>query len=1389
MDITVQAEQEGDEYNIPKNSLTGMQGIRGAVKVSNLRDFSDGATKLDTPSFVAQARGSLTERSMVTRRGGTAILQQNFAGSVRAIQIIGAGDAEMQRDILSAVGPGHAFLTGKVGLYQQMAYVRVRTQDSGSSITPTIYVGDQVYVYLNPIEPAYAGVSQVNRFVRFTIAEVFLGPLTHPTDPEFHLSYLVRFTETPPAVMTADVAFGHFYEGGISKKGVVTVSSLPGVTLASPVVAESQVVHMLGHTDVYVRPVLQNVSKVVIANLSADPGLVNLQRTTLSSYSSNKVVDAGSPSIDFEAAGVVPGNFLVIESGGDVGAYVIRLVMGSTLYLGSNLIATESNVRYRIISDLTINPFAPRVLKLPFGSLPNNDLQTVIGSNIFIFTGATADLLNYGVMVGDVIEVFGSVVGNGTYSITGFVDGQHVVVDRVAASSEVGLTYEVYTSLEKVELPLVRIKELMVLDSAKQITGVTIPPAEPVAIVPAGNITSAQVRDSSERLSGFVVPDLTQFMFPLPLSPAVSHDSSPQGRYSAGFLKALGVHGSLVFANGTKDEFDYLPEMFGQCSYFVATAEDVTKTENFPPINPKAGDALTLKSGPNKGDYLIKDVIRFRYTKTGVGEYVWAYVIQIYGTFPVDVLAELTAFINHASGPGTVPVFNYTTTDLAVPSYLQTVYSNLGTKLYNALLIYGVTAPSVVELQAAIDSMVLVSYEWGDPARGILRSFFSHPTLFQQHTAESLNPTMYSFETTDGDILKFRPNPNSYDKQELVPPRLEGDASPLDYPRDGEELYLLVYSGKTAPFTVGTVVTGTSSGKTGTIIADVTYGSIGTGTLVVNNATGTFTPSEPITDSGGGAASAAIQYSAMRFSSTSRASAFNLGICAGDVVGIREEFFLHGSTGTAWSSGYSNGKNYESAVQTTYNSTQVTFANSDTPFISDMVGGLFFVEEGVDTGSYTVVKVLDSKNIILDRPLTESTPQVLAYGKIDTWGYNAGLNQDQIKSTTALFSVSHVNKYITIYGMDTKYQGSYRISSLIDGFSVVVDRAGFGVLHFPDISIPFAGCNDGFWIISDAPSAVPVKTGSPTCGTELLAVRPIRIYRHVETEYSIVSVLTSTTESVVGFSTAQSLTFSVDSPFRIFRRDIRRVTPYEMSLKTLGGLFYFDTEVVSLGPNSVNNLPTQSYLTADTGSYESEGYRHIVDDFTLSYSTRETGKLFIPSVILPVNSPDSAENFISLVGSPIQVAYEKGDIVQSVQDFVTSPEDRVTTANMLVRHFLPAYVYYDAEYIGGSAPGVIAKDIISFIDNLAIEVPIDVSEVQKLIENRGGNLETPTIVFTLIHDWDRRQWLEFSQNRIGGTTTLVPYHGTPRVSFFIPGPDLSGQDPMPEGERVNLTQI
>ena len=215
---------------------------------------------------------------------------------------------------------------------------------------------------------------------------------------------------------------------------------------------------------------------------------------------------------------------------------------------------------------------------------------------------------------------------------------------------------------------------------------------------------------------------------------------------------------------------------------------------------------------------------------------------------------------------------------------------------------------------------------------------------------------------------------------------------------------------------------------------------------------------------------------------------------------------------------------------------------------------------------------------------------------------------------------------------------------------------------------------------------------------------------------------------------------------------------------------------------------SQAKLVLDGRIYKSDGYVFTPDDPNLTYSTRESGLLQFPHRILPVGSEDSPDNFLNLSGAPVQITYEKADVVRLIQEFLDSPQDRVTTANMLARHFLPAYVSYDATYVGGSVASTIAKDIISIIDTVAVESPLDISVLEEAITKRGGNPITPTKAMVVLHDWNRKVWLEFSENEVGGTQTRVPYAGTPRVASFRPGPDVSGQEDPASGERINLVR-
>lgn len=1302
MDIPLKAENTGAQYNIDVNGLTGVIGIFGPSKVGNPRKFSSGSSTIDTPTFVAQAQQSLTERSLVTRRGATARLDDVFQGQVAAIQVIGAGDPEMQRDILEATSPGHAWLTGQVTLYEKMALVQCKTVDDQSTTTIPL-PGDTLYIYLDKyvLSGYYAALPQNLRFVRLLVEEVIVGPLQENTSP-FQVCYVVRWSGTLPSGVILPTSI--VLNGGFSKKGTVQISSLPSVGKVSLTV-NNQEIHVYGHSDIYVRPVLQTVSSAVLTSIVDDPGKTyfSIELSTLqTSATSNQVTDS---TINFTQAGVSVGDLLTIEIGNDAGTYVIGAVSGTSLFVRANLTTTATAIRYTVSKQAHINIFEPKIPKLPFGSVPNNDLQTVIGSNTFTFTASTTDLVNYGAKVGDTIRVL-SGVDAGDFTITGFVSGGKIVtVDRAAGASNASLTYQVFTPLNPVVLPLVRLKELSLLDSSQQSTGINIPYADPVAIVPTCDFTSAQVRGFSQSTTGYVLPRLvdpdgTTDAFVNGTSVAAT---SGDRRYSLGFDPTnSGVYKAMLFPNAAQAEFLFPADAFTSCSYFLATSESTNLGTNYPPVDPNPGDALTLKNGPNAGSYLIESVIKFHYVTSG-GNVVWCYFIKIYGEFPVDPFRQIIEFCDFNGA--TVTKITNTSGTIAFPSFFVNTLNNLGSNVSTALGNVGATAPATPIIQAAILNEVAVSYEWGDPARGVLRSYFSEPTLFQQHTALNSNPTLYSFKTSSGDFVKFRPDPNRYQKQEIVPARLSSDADPLDYPRD------------------------------------------------LTPATGTA-----------------------NFTDTTRSTVFNLGVKPTDILSVHEEVFFHGSTGAY-------GTDKQSAVTSVAGSTTIgaPATASGAIFTASMIGNLVFIDEGADADGYDVIGVPDAQTLQLSRPLTRTTPNIIQQGAAAFWGYDGAINKLHT-SAPAGFTGALVNQWITIYGMDTRYQGSYQITAVVDSSTLQLLRP-VAIGNFP--SYPGDGIADANWVIHAAPATAPSFNASNN-GTELVGLQPIRMYNEVAVNYPVLTVTQSPVTSQL--TVTGTMEGGVEEPYRIYRGDIRRVTPTEMSVNPEGALFFFDTEIVSLTCEPVANIKEGSYLTLDDGTAELFGYLHVVDDNTLTYSMKESGIVSVPNRILPVGSADSEDNFLLISGAPLQVSYERADIVEQFQTFLDSPDDRVTVANMLARHFLPSYVSYDATYSGGASPSVIAEEVLSYINTLPIETPIEVSKLEKIIDDEGGDPNTPSEVIINLHDWDRKQWVEFSEGKIGGTSTQVPYNGSPRVSYFVPGPDVSGQDPLPSGERINLTQ-
>lgn len=1393
MDIPVRAEQAGASYNIEADEVVGIDGLSNVVRATNLKAFTGGSERQDNETFVSAAEVSLTERSLANRRGTVARLNNVFQGQLRGIQVIGAKDPEMQRDLIVAQGHGHSWITGLVALYGSVAFVRARTIEGGLSSVPA--PGDTLYFYLyDPALVDYLTVPLEDRLIRLRVEELYVS---QPTSAPYQYSYFVRWSD-PEGVL--DRVFGtglaafvaslpKEFEGGFARKDSIQISSLPGVGTTDITVPSGEL-HVYGHADIYVRPTIQDVTKVTVDGIY-DLGMLGnteshphffLERTTLVSTALSSNVTDSDASLDFVQSGVQINDTLIIESGSDAGFYTIGAVTSSTLSLDHPLTATASGLRYRVVRTIRLDPFNPRIPKFPFGGSIQGDLQTSIGSTLLRTT--VNDMLVFGAAVGDVVRILEG-PDAGDYIIQSFdavLGGQGMVVDRATSSTGFNLTFEVFTKLNAVQKPLVRLRELLLLDSAKQSTGLTIPPADPAAVIPAGAMTSASVLGQSQYNSGYVLPDLSGLLVYTPGGGSIGNHAAADGdrRYSMGFDTPDGLYISLQFFEAdlqtptTQSELDLRSDTSGKTSFFLATVEDSDDTVNYPPVKPKSGECLSIKNGPNKGDYLIKEVYSFKYT---IGpKTFYLYFIQIYGTFPVDPIKQLVTFIKSQEVTTGLEV-DAGSFPLEFPTFFTQFYSALSSRLATALTAAGMTGLTDVP----VDEICSCFYECGVPSRGVLRSFFREPTLFEQKTAAADTVTTYSYETSTGDKVKFRPDPIRYQKQEIVPGRLTSDASPTTYPRDlVPSLKLAVTIGVDA-FVVGDWVKGAVSQAYGKVLVSENNG--GADFLYLTDVMYSFTPTETIV----GATSGSATYNGPMTSgptvqmSSLSPSIYMAGVNSGDYLAAHEETPLITQPGEIL------------VVQTTINSPIVTIPDgAGLYFPTSIAGALLFIEEGDDAGGYKVVKRVDARTLILDRPLSATTLPVIKAG-VGVTISSGGAGHGIIIEDAGTFSSADIGRWVTIFGgIHYLWVGSYPITA-VDGTGA---EATFTLVPATAV-IPGYGFSNASWAVTEAPvgaTLTQVVRGEAhpsllPAGSKCYAGVPIRAYESSPTEVPITSVIASTTSSTI------TITGEIDNgmklPYRVFRPNVRRISPTEMSQNQSGFLYYFDTEVVSLSPSTAANIGSDVYLTADDGTYTSIGYRHVVEDPTLSYSSEETGFLDLPPMVLPVGVTDSRDSLVRVIGSPVQVSYEKADVVELVQEFVQSVSDRLVSADILVRHFLPAYVSYDATYQGGSDPSVIAQDIISYLDQIPIETSVDVSEIEKLIDSRGGNPDTPTTISATIYDWDRRMWVEFSQNSLGGpnaTDTKVPYNGSPRVTYFLPGPNESGQDPIPPGERINLTR-
>lgn len=1326
MDVNVQAEAAGEGYNIEAGDLVSVDDIAGVVKVTNLNAFGGGVPREDNATFAARVEQSLTERSLVTKRGVVARLNDIYS-DIRAIQVIGAGEVGMNRDILTGTGQGFLHVVGTAKLFGTWVFMTgVTYKDTGPKLDITIAAGD-TFRWHKPLNIDPNRVVHEAKIVQV----LWSGTLDR---------FIFEVDKDLGTVSNFNVNMA------ILKPGFISISGIPGGMLETS--APDNKIHLGGHSDIFIRPTNDQRLSATVKNV-ADSAPVLALLTGIVAAGSNNFSTVAPDPVDLAGAGVLTGDTLVIETGAQAGTYTV-LETGATLKLDNVFTINEGGLRARVVRNVTTNLNEFRTPKLPFNTAVN-DLNTIIGSNLFTLN--VNNLQSFGVVIGDIIEILDG-PDAGRFVIIGFdnvLGGLGPLVDRPAGSTGNLLRYKVYSAQNGLEFPLVRIKKIELLDSSNQTTGITIPYGDAVDIRAMCDFDSEGETFTVLDTKLFTMPDTLGFWDGLAnqfTAPAANVDA----RYTQQLESFDGKVRSFPANAGNPIitmEVNLPPFTFdGRKNTLLAFTTMEDTDFNFNPsftsnlVNAKIGDSVTILNGANSGTYLIQDhrVLEL-WGRSGVGHFKVA-LVQVDGQFKSDPVRTSIDFIARGAvdGSGVVPI---TALDLLKMVEFATDWSNVAgfyegiliPKLLATLTFYGFNS-NTSEVRAILNSMSMTGYSIGPSPRGNLRLYFQEPVSVELYSGfdstkfakieEPLKKCRLSMEIKQGQIL----------------PEAEIESPPSDWLRNA--------SAKEPIDTNLFTVAGPSFAASG-----VETGHIFEFHPSIDDLPSRFkmnTSLMAVTQAGSNVIDIILQPSVLN--AALLAPGQLLFIDSGPDTGMYTITKVRNPFGTVEVDRVLT----HTTLKPPISSTDVVNRSGATPVAS-------FASSDIPTGT----KLINDVNF----------PASLEGGGM------AGFPESWLMIYAIDEPTPPLVQHVMADGDDVEYLGVYKVTGAGAGFAVVdrtvnwPDNAHCFWIRVPKPDVAPAATSGGGTQLTN--QYVRCRLYSNVTEKRAISIN------WAATPNPLISIDANplAQNQMQLSSNIATQGFSHKSPYRILGRNIKKISSTRMKENFEKGLYYFDVPVISIGVGKEFHFPRNTAFSLD-GKYFVEGYTLNVNDQNLTYSVKEITDIVLPNAILPVGATPGKNNKIKIAGQNLQFNYDNAELVEELQRFFNSPLDRVVCDNPLVRHFLPSYPIIDIHYFGGSTENVVAQDIIDFINSIPAEDnQIRIDALVRLCQRRGArSIIMPLEVVSLTHGLDRRIKSMRSENSVG--VDFPVFKGVNKMVYFIPGPDVSKELIRPVGEQVYL---
>jgi hypothetical protein len=501
-------------------------------------------------------------------------------------------------------------------------------------------------------------------------------------------------------------------------------------------------------------------------------------------------------------------------------------------------------------------------------------------------------------------------------------------------------------------------------------------------------------------------------------------------------------------------------------------------------------------------------------------------------------------------------------------------------------------------------------------------------------------------------------------------------------------------------------------------------------------------------------------------------SALGAGVLPGDLLYVHEQVNVLDTSGL-YQDPFSIKKDRPIHVRYNKATNKISLLNTAGTFLVPETSSSFkLLENTITVGDYIVfedsgdfaqaVQVSDT-SIVLDRPVASDTLEIV-YAS----GYDGLAQADTFSSVGYQFTAADVGKHLVIYGSENPgVDGTYDILSVTAGVATLSETISVSEtnLHWaivkPSFSDIAASSIDGF---------------SATKG-----LLPIRIYRGIPKVFQIAVV-----NSFLDRKRSEIIIINgehIEGPRRGFKQPFKILRPLEIGISanqmssqgTSEGFYYFDVPATTLSPTFEMNIPEDTQTTPVLSTLSMLGYTLNAYNKALTFSNREQCEIVFPSALVPDSLIGTVANMQTIEHNSITISYETAGLVGNLQTFLTSDVNRNLNADVLVKHFLPSYVYLDIN-ASGDALSNAASEIADYINTLPSTASLRVSDIEKILHyNEVSIYSHPIHINCLTVDINRDVILTRSSNRIDDDNIL--HDGTNRLTYFIADVDkinLSG---------------